>query len=948
VSREFDRRDVSGAASAAPTTGLVAETPRPSEGPAGAHRVRISAAQAAGLTALAQPQMGNYIQRALSQVQTLHEEMGLAPSQPNEFIADPRVQTTSSGAVAVHLQQQYKSIPIFQAAQTVQFTPNGELSDTLGTTVYVPDEIDVTPTITVQEAALKAAQYLATPQPDDAEMKDPFGGPLSPATIDLSNWTPNVSAVFANMADSPAVLDAGPFAEPLRASLMWFSLGEALRLAWHVTLTLPRFTGQYRVLVDAASGEILYCHQLIPSVAAAGNVYRVDGGGDRQMTVFPTPVRDYPAPIPAVSAPGFPSDWVSDASASGNNAVARLEDAGPSIDGVLRNDVLTFDPSDPAGDDQKILNIFYYTNLMHDYLYALGFREADGNFQANNFGRGGLASDPLDARAYRGAVWATASMLTPADGSSPVMKMGLVTNTQRHTALDSTVVFHEFTHGLTHRLVGGSINDQALDAPQSSGMGEGWSDYVACTLTGKSVVAAWVVNNPGGIRGFPYDATFPDNFGKLGSGRYTEPHNIGELWCAPLLEMNRQVGASLGLQVVADALKLTPANPSFLDGRDAIFAALDHMLSANTLGAARHSQSHQALQQVFAKFGMGPKAQCTGATLDGVVPDFQPAAGQVQQPSSGTSPGAVTWVRIGSPTDTAPPRTSITAVSAAPNRLDLFLVASDGGVYTTSRPGPSTAWADWSRVGTANDRVPLLTPITAISIAPGRLDLFVVAADGGVYTTSRGGPTATWADWSRIGTASDRAPLLTPVAAVSATSGQLDLFLIAADGGVYTTSRDGPSAAWADWSRIGMTTDRVPLLTPVAATSATPGRLDLFLVAADGGIATSTRDSPTGSWADWSRAGAASDRVPLLTPVAATSAVPNRLDLFLVASDGGVYTTSRPGPSTAWADWSQVGTGGVEAPVPSPVSAASATSGRTDLFVLGVGSGVYTASLDFG
>jgi extracellular elastinolytic metalloproteinase len=132
---------------------------------------------------------------------------------------------------------------------------------------------------------------------------------------------------------------------------------------------------------------------------------------------------------------------------------------------------------------------------------------------------------------------------------------------------------------VTNRLVGGPVNVEALEDPQSGGMGEGWGDYVACTITNGTVVGAWVVNQPGGIRGFPYDSNFPDNFGDLGTGRYDEVHNTGEIWCATLLEMNRKVGAKLGVQLVVDALKLSPANPSFLDMRDAILAALDNKLA---------------------------------------------------------------------------------------------------------------------------------------------------------------------------------------------------------------------------------------------------------------------------------------------------------------------------------------------------------------------------------
>ena len=50
----------------------------------------------------------------------------------------------------------------------------------------------------------------------------------------------------------------------------------------------------------------------------------------------------------------------------------------------------------------------------------------------------------------------------------------------------------------------------------------------------------------------------------MGTGRYTgEEHDLGEIWCATLMEMNRNIGKLLGLQLVVDGFKLTPANPSF-------------------------------------------------------------------------------------------------------------------------------------------------------------------------------------------------------------------------------------------------------------------------------------------------------------------------------------------------------------------------------------------------
>jgi len=109
-----------------------------------------------------------------------------------------------------------------------------------------------------------------------------------------------------------------------------------------------------------------------------------------------------------------------------------------------------------------MLNIFYFCNYMHDFLMLLGFDEAAGNFQEINFSNTGLGTDAVQARAHSGAVNGTANMLTPPDGMPPTMNMGLVEGINRHTAFDADVVFHEYVHGLTNRLVGGRINAAAL------------------------------------------------------------------------------------------------------------------------------------------------------------------------------------------------------------------------------------------------------------------------------------------------------------------------------------------------------------------------------------------------------------------------------------------------------------------------------------------------------
>src|SRR5262249_62122600 len=59
------------------------------------------------------------------------------------------------------------------------------------------------------------------------------------------------------------------------------------------------------------------------------------------------------------------------------------------------------------------------------------------------------------------------------------MQMYLFIDTypNRDGDLDNDVIIHEYGHGVSNRLTGGPANSNALDALQSGGMGEGWSDF---------------------------------------------------------------------------------------------------------------------------------------------------------------------------------------------------------------------------------------------------------------------------------------------------------------------------------------------------------------------------------------------------------------------------------------------------------------------------------------
>lgn len=78
-----------------------------------------------------------------------------------------------------------------------------------------------------------------------------------------------------------------------------------------------------------------------------------------------------------------------------------------------------------ANQDAAITNLFYMNNMMHDVWYHYGFDEAAGNFQENNYGRGGTPGDYVQAEAQDGGGTNNANFATPPDGSRPTMQMFL-------------------------------------------------------------------------------------------------------------------------------------------------------------------------------------------------------------------------------------------------------------------------------------------------------------------------------------------------------------------------------------------------------------------------------------------------------------------------------------------------------------------------------------------
>jgi len=251
----------------------------------------------------------------------------------------------------------------------------------------------------------------------------------------------------------------------------------------------------------------------------------------------------------------------------------------------------------------------------------------------------------------------------------------------------------------------------------------------------------------------------------------------------------------------------------------------------------------------------------------------------------------------------------ISAVARDRHKLDLFLVSSDRGVYTAAwdQHVADARWRGWWRI--LNGVAATGSGVTAVSRDPHKLDLFIVGPGGGVWTAAwdQHVAEARWRGWWRI--LSGVAAGGTGVGAVSRDPDKLDVFVVGTNGGIYTAAWDQHvgKAQWRGWWRIGTGVARPD--SGVAVVSRHPSKLDVFVVGTNGGIYTAAWDQHAGGaqWRGWWRIGAG-----VAAPgsgIAAVSRDPEKLDVFVVGLDGAIWTAAWDGRVAAgeWRGWWRIG-----------------------------------------
>ena len=233
----------------------------------------------------------------------------------------------------------------------------------------------------------------------------------------------------------------------------------SVSLAYTIRFSPKKKDGLWQIRIDAVNGKIIEkrnlqvsCRPQSHNSGTSASVPLQDAVQQASATldgasynVFPYPLNSpLDGPREIVTNPSdhsaSPFGWhdvegTVDTKTNGNNVSAyddRDDDNTPDDyveGGPELNFIFPFEPvggQNPFNNrDASITNLFYWNNIIHDFLWHYGFDEVSGNFQYVNYTAQGSDRDAVNAEAFDGSGTNNANFATPPDGESPRMQMYL-------------------------------------------------------------------------------------------------------------------------------------------------------------------------------------------------------------------------------------------------------------------------------------------------------------------------------------------------------------------------------------------------------------------------------------------------------------------------------------------------------------------------------------------
>jgi hypothetical protein len=240
--------------------------------------------------------------------------------------------------------------------------------------------------------------------------------------------------------------------------------------------------------------------------------------------------------------------------------------------------------------------------------------------------------------------------------------------------------------------------------------------------------------------------------------------------------------------------------------------------------------------------------------------------------------------------------------------LESFAIGPNHDLIHQSQYATGGAWSGWQSLGG------YVESFTVGTNANGYLTVFAIGGNNHLYMTQQvyelqtGYGQALWTDWADYGN------YVRQVAVSSNQDGRLEVFAVGNDYGLWHMSQLTPNGEWGAWSELGWpneSQDQYDLggVKQIAVQRNADGRLEVFAVGfSDNGLWHTAQLDPNGGtgWSTWSSLGDASTYV---RQISVGKNADGRLEVFAIGHDYDLWHMSQvlAGGPTGWSAWSSLG-----------------------------------------
>jgi acylphosphatase len=220
-------------------------------------------------------------------------------------------------------------------------------------------------------------------------------------------------------------------------------------------------------------------------------------------------------------------------------------------------------------------------------------------------------------------------------------------------------------------------------------------------------------------------------------------------------------------------------------------------------------------------------------------------------------------------------------------RLEVFGVGTDNGLWHKWQTTPGGAWSGWASLGGVITCEP-----EAARNADGRIELFARGTDNALWHKWQTAPSNGWSGWASLG-----GILYSDPAIGHNADGRLEVFVRGTDDALWHKWQTSPGGAWSGWASLG----GIITSEPVVARNA-DGRMEVFARGTDGALWHIWQTVPNGGWSGWASLGGVITSDPSIL-----NNHDGRMEIFVRGTDNALWHKWQTAPSNGWSGWASLG-----------------------------------------